>query len=86
MTFPSTVETLWSKTSRLRIEAIPTQKRVNHEGAKAQSYHEGEIFVKSLVPLCRRGKILSLDTTWLGSSSPGETRVSPRLLLKKNKQ
>jgi hypothetical protein len=36
--------------------AIPKENRINHEGAKEQSYHEEEIFVPAFVPSCLRGK------------------------------
>jgi hypothetical protein len=49
--------------------ALTNKKRINHEGTKARSYLEGEIFVKSFVPLCLRGKIFYLDATYLGSYS-----------------
>jgi hypothetical protein len=54
-----------------RIETVPDQERINHEGTKAQSYHEGEIFVTSFAPSCLRGK-----NFLFGRDLPGQLQLS----------
>jgi hypothetical protein len=53
--FPPLPPKIRKKEKTAQMGAFPKEKRINHEGAKAQSYHE-EIFVPALVPSRLRGK------------------------------